>query len=205
MGVSKITVHNLIVGLAIHVHCNSLKHILTEENKVARLLMALHFWNPQDLMKYQDMCDRIHVDEKWSSLLWEREKERYLSFSQRRNPPKQCFKHKSHVSKVMFLCAVAHPRLNPSANSWGDGKLGIWPNGDWELAKHNSMNRAKGTLVWKNKVVIKEVYQDLLISKLLLAIVEKWPRTDRLSRKFLYNKMVQKAIYVRTTRSSMTH
>ena len=29
----------------------------------------------------------------------------------------------------------------------------------------------------------KEVYCELLISKLLLAIVEKWPRTDRLSRK----------------------
>ena len=40
------------------------------------------------------------------------------------------------------------------------------------------------TLVWKIKVVTKEVYQDLLISKLLPAIVEKWPRTDRLSRKF---------------------
>ena len=37
--------------------------------------------------------------------------------------------------------------------------------------------------MWKNKTVTKEVYQDLLISKLLLAIMEKWPRRDRLSRK----------------------
>ena len=37
--------------------------------------------------------------------------------------------------------------------------------------------------MWKNKLVTKEVYRDLLISKLLLAIVEKWPRMDRLSRK----------------------
>ena len=29
----------------------------------------------------------------------------------------------------------------------------------------------------------KEVYRELLISKLLPAIVEKWPRMDRLSRK----------------------
>ena len=29
----------------------------------------------------------------------------------------------------------------------------------------------------------EEVYRELLISKLLPAIVEKWPRTDRLSRK----------------------
>ena len=37
--------------------------------------------------------------------------------------------------------------------------------------------------MWKNKPVTKEVYCELLISKLLPAIVEKWPRTDRLLRK----------------------
>ena len=83
----------------------------------------------------------------------------------------------------MFLCAVACPKFNPSANSWWDGKFGIWPIGDWELAKHKSKNRPRGTPVWKNKVVTKEVYRELLISKLLPAIIEKWPQTDRLSRK----------------------
>ena len=38
-------------------------------------------------------------------------------------------------------------------------------------------------MVWKNKAVTKEVYRKLLISKLLPAIIEKWPQTDRLSRK----------------------
>ena len=33
MGVSKTTVHCWIVGLIIHAHCNSLKPVLTEENK----------------------------------------------------------------------------------------------------------------------------------------------------------------------------
>ena len=37
--------------------------------------------------------------------------------------------------------------------------------------------------MWKNKPVTKEDYCELLISKLLLAIAEKWPWTDRLSRK----------------------
>ena len=39
--------------------------------------------------------------------------------------------------------------------------------------------------MWKNKVVTKEVYRELLISKLLPAIVEKWPQTDQLLRKIL--------------------
>ena len=61
MGVSKTTVDHWIVASTIHIHCNSLKPVLTEENKVARLLMALHFRDPLDPMKYHDMhwscCD----------------------------------------------------------------------------------------------------------------------------------------------------
>ena len=83
----------------------------------------------------------------------------------------------------MFLCAVARPYFNLCSNSWRDGKLGIWPIGDWEPAKWKSKNRPKGTLVWKNKLVTKEVYQDLLISKLIPSILEKLPRRDMLSRK----------------------
>ena len=82
----------------------------------------------------------------------------------------------------MFLCTVARPHFNPSANSWWDGKLGIWPIGDWEPVKWGSKNRPKGTLVWKNKTVTKDVYRELLINQLIPAILEKWPRRDRTSR-----------------------
>ena len=82
----------------------------------------------------------------------------------------------------MFLYAVVRPHFTPPVNSWWDGKLGILPIGDWEPAKQKSKNRPKGTLVWKNKMVTKEVYRELLISKLILAIMENWPRRDRMSR-----------------------
>ena len=65
MGLPKTTVHHWIVASTIHVHCNSLKPVLTEENKVTRLLMALHFRDSQDLTKYWDMHDWIHLDEIW--------------------------------------------------------------------------------------------------------------------------------------------
>ena len=166
MGVSKTTVHCWIVASMIHVHCNSLKPILTEENKCARFEMALSFRDPANLGQYQDMRDRIHVDEKWFFLM--REKEKYLLHHGEKNP-KRCVKHKSHIMKVMFLCAVARSRFNTSLNCWWDGKLGIWPIGDWEPAKWKSKNQPKGTLVWKNKIVMKEVYRDLLITKLRLS------------------------------------
>ena len=160
MGVSKTTVHHWIVASTICVHCNSLKPFLTEVNKVARLLMELHFRDSVDPTKYCDMLDRIHLDEKWFFLT--QEKEISLLLPEEKNP-KCCVKHMSHITKVMFLCAIAQPRFNPSANSWWDGKLGIWPVGDWEPVKHKSKNRLRGTLVWKNKVVTKEVYRELLI------------------------------------------
>ena len=105
----------------------------------------------------------------------------------------------------MSLCAIARPHFNPSANSWWDGKLGIWPIGDWEPAKRASKNQPRGTLVWKNKPVIKEVYHKLLISKLLLAIVEKWPWTDRLSRKIWIQQDGAKAISIQMIMSSKKH
>ena len=82
----------------------------------------------------------------------------------------------------MFLCTVVRPHFNPSANSWQDGKLGIWPIGDWEPAKQGLKNRPKGMLVWKNKMVTEDVYRDLLLNQLILAILEIWPRRDRMSR-----------------------
>ena len=122
------------------------------------------------------MRDQIHLDEKWFFLT--REKERYLLVSDKKNP-KRCVKHKSHITKVMLLCTVAWSHYNTSANSWWDGKLGIWPIGDWEPG---SKNRPRGMLVWKKKTVTKVVYRDLLINKLIPATLDKWPRRDRMSR-----------------------
>ena len=141
--------------------------------------MANHFRDPQDPSKYQAMHDHIHLDEKWFFLI--QEKERYLLVLDEKNP-KRCIKHKSHITKVMFLCTVVRPCFNTSANSWWDGKLGIWPIGDWEPAQGELKNRPKGMLVWKNKMVTEDVYRDLLINKLILAILDKWPRRDRMSR-----------------------
>ena len=144
LGVSKTMVQRWIVDLTIRVHCSSFKPVLTEENKVAWLIRALEAHDPQDPTKFLDMMDHIHVDEKWFFL--SRQRERYLLLPDEKNP-KRCVKSKSHITKVMFLCAIVHPRFNPCANSWWDGKLGILPIGDWELAKRASKNRPRGTLV----------------------------------------------------------
>ena len=103
--------------------------------------MVLDSHDPQDPMKFLDMMDHIHVDEKWFIL--SQQKERYLLLPEEKNP-KQCIKSKSHITKVMFLCAVARPHFNPSVNSWWDGKLGIWPIGDWEPQREHLKTDLEG-------------------------------------------------------------
>ena len=115
------------------------------------------------------------------NVFFTRAKERYLLHHGEKT--KRFVKHKSHITKEMFLCAVARPRFNTSLNAWWDGKLGIWPVADRETAQRKSKNRPKGTPVWKNKIVTKEVYKDIPITKLIPAIMERWPVSDRNSTK----------------------
>ena len=78
----------------------------------------------------------------------------------------------------MFLCVVARPRYDTNKNAWFDGKIGIWPIGKWEPAKRKSKKQAKGTPVWKNQLINRDVYHEYLIQKLLPAVKEKWPRNN---------------------------
>ena len=57
MGLSQTTVHHRIVESTLHVHSNSLRLILTEENKLVRFEMAMDARDPVDQTKYQDMHD----------------------------------------------------------------------------------------------------------------------------------------------------
>ena len=76
----------------------------------------------------------------------------------------------------MFLCAQARPRYDPNTKKTWDGKIGIWPIGEWVEAQRSSSKRAKGTLVWKDKKVDGDTYMDFLVEKVLPAIAAKWPR-----------------------------
>ena len=64
----------------------------------------------------------------------------------------------------MLCCVRPHfspvPILGGTVNlEFGQLEIGNWQNG--------SQRTGLGALVWKNKVVTKEVYRDLLISKLI--------------------------------------
>jgi hypothetical protein len=148
-----------------------LKPTLTPTNQLTRFLFALdHLSANQNF--YRDFYDEIHVDEKWFYLTRDR-KGYYVAVDE--EPPKRQVKNKQSITKVMFLCAVARPHHDSHTNSFFDGKIGIWPIGEFRPAERASKNRPKGTMVWHNIPVTREVYLELLQNKVLPAIMDNFP------------------------------
>jgi len=111
--------------------------------------------NPQTInsrtqsMKHPHMENEIHVDEKWFFVC--RDGESHMLVSDE-IPPERVVKHKSHITKVMFLCAQARPRKLTN-NTWWDGKIGIWPIGCYRRAERGSVNRPRGTLLFEPETI----------------------------------------------------
>ena len=176
MGVSLNTVQRMLLQKDVcRVHTSSLKPTLTEENKMSRMELALSFMDKNNTSKFENMEDLIHIDEKWFYLT--KEGQRFIIAADKEEPYRHV-QHKSFLTKVMFLCAVARPRYDTNKNAWFDGKIGIWPIGKWEPAKRSSKKRAKGTPVWKNQLINRDVYHEYLIQKVLPVVKEKWPKNN---------------------------
>jgi hypothetical protein len=163
-------------GTIARMHSSSLKPTLTNANKLHRLLYAMDQLKPGGLSlrvpKFQDQMDKVHLDEKWFWLCQDGEK--YILVDDE-PAPHRTTKHKSYIEKVMFLCAQARPRWDYYANKMWDGKIGIWPIGQWALAQRASIHRPRGTPVWKNESCDKVRYTEMVLDLVIPAILEKWP------------------------------
>ena len=73
----------------------------------------------------------------------------------------QC-QHKSHIEKIMFITAMARPRMLPDG-TWFDGKIGIWPCTEDYTTKRRSKHGPKGTVVQINKNVDGDFYHHLFV------------------------------------------
>ena len=176
MGVSLNTVQRILLQEDVcRVHTSSLKPTLTEENKMSKIKLALLFIDKHNTSKFEDMEDLIHIDEKWFYLTKDGQ---HFIIAAVEEEPYRHVQHKSFLTKIMFLCAVAWPRYDTNKNTWLDGKIGIWPVRKWEPAKRSSKKRAKGTPVGKNQCITRDVYREYLIKKFLPVVKEKWPRNN---------------------------
>jgi hypothetical protein len=78
-------------------------------------------------------------------------------------------KNKRHVKMVMFLCAQARPRWDEHANEMWDGKIGIWPIGQYEPAERTSVNRPAGTPVYVS--LAYQQYDSTKINRIWLTLM----------------------------------
>ena len=122
--------------------------------------LALLFINKNDTSKFKHMEDLIHIDKKWFYLV--KDGQCFIIAADEAEPYRHV-QHKSFLTEIMFLCAVARPRYNTNKNAWFDGKIGIWPIGKWEPVKWSSKKRTKGMPVWKNQSIMQDVCWEYLI------------------------------------------
>jgi len=89
--------------------------------------------------------DIYNIDEKWFEL--KREGQKHILAAD--EPPRN--RKVKNKFKIMFLCAVARPRVvDRHGTEWG-GKLGIWQVGDFVAAQRTSTRRVADTLEWKRQ------------------------------------------------------
>jgi hypothetical protein len=157
-----------------------LKPTLTDENKVHRFMFAV------DKIKggstglraglrvptFDGLYDKVHIDEKWFFL--SKDGKKYILVDGE-EAPERTVKHKKYMAKVMFLCAVARPRWDTHKHCMWDGKLGMWPIGDYGKAIRTSIHRPAGTRVWHNENMGFNRFRMMIIDDLLPAIQALWP------------------------------
>ena len=170
LGVSTTTLLRAMEEGAVKAHSSVIRPSLTEENKLHRYEFCRGEIRDNGL--FEDMLDRVHVDEKWfyCDLVTKR-----VLLADDEEEPHRTTKHKSHVDKVMFLCAIARPRFDHTANRVWDGKIGIWPFARLSPALRSSVHRPAGTMEWRTFKVDKEAYKTMIIDHVLPAIVQKCP------------------------------
>ncbi|CAN0503247.1 unnamed protein product [Discosporangium mesarthrocarpum] len=118
-----------------------------------------------------DMYDWVHVDERWFYVM--KDGRRMYLHPEEDSPKPPRAQNKRFITKVMFLAAVARPRMI-SDGVWFDRKIGIWPS-DTLAAMRSSKNRKKGTMMRKPATINAERYKELMIDKVIPAIKARMP------------------------------
>jgi hypothetical protein len=125
-------------------------------------------------LKFKTFYNEVHVVEKWWFYLVQDHGQYYLT-ANRAPPPTKTVQHKSHIMKVMFLCALARPRYNNTTRQWFDGLIGIYPVGKFNIYQRSSANHERGDLKWTNISLDREEYQKMMIKLELPDIKRKMP------------------------------
>jgi hypothetical protein len=113
--------------------------------------------------EFDKMLNTVHVDEKWFYVSKLKQRQRMLPGTDRQNCTTT--RHKSHIEKIMFLCAIGVPQWYQDSHGmeqYWDGKIGIYPFIKWTVAKRKSKHRNAGAPVMESVNVTAETYRDVI-------------------------------------------
>ncbi|XP_057543983.1 uncharacterized protein LOC130823380 [Amaranthus tricolor] len=188
LGIRHSQVYRMIKSGNIRAHTNSIKPKLSHDHKIRRINFILSQIIPptkDNPPKFSLMYNVVHIDEKWFYMC--RETQRYYLFPWEEEETYRCVQNKNFMGKVMFITAVARPRISTDGEVLWDGKIGIFPFTETYYAIRRSENRPAGTPQLRAITkVTRDVIRDTLINEVLLAIRMKWPANrvkDTLTRK----------------------
>ncbi|XP_057773761.1 uncharacterized protein LOC130993059 [Salvia miltiorrhiza] len=174
---SKSTVGRWISKGLIRAHSSAIRPDLTAPNKLLRLRFSLEqivYDRICNVLKFKNMHNVVHIDEKWFYIT--KANHKFYLTPEETDPHRTC-KSKKFIKKVMFSCAVSRPLFNEDGSVLFDGKIGIFPFTEMVPAKRTSKNRLAGTMEEKPiQSITKGVMKDCYISKLIPAIMAKWPQ-----------------------------
>jgi hypothetical protein len=127
-----------------------MEYILDQADRDHGLLRPEH--------RFRDQKDTVHIDESWfylttvdrNVLVWD---DIFI-------PDSPTVRHKSHITKVMFLVAMARPQAIPGGG-WFDGKVGMWQCTEEVLTQRASVNRPAGVYETRPRSVDSEFYHEL--------------------------------------------
>lgn len=169
------TCHRYMKHLNISKRTSWLKPSLSTTQKQYRLRWAMDWiMSKRDGSKtFESFQNVIHIDEKWFNICRDGEKY-YLTDNEELEH--RDVRHKSHITKVMFLAAVGRPQWDPTTRRVFDGKLGCWPFIEEVVAKRSSKHRSAGTVETVPISATKDTYKKMILDEVIPAIRDKFPR-----------------------------
>ena len=178
IGVSKTTIARMKQNKQLRVHTMSLKPKLNDDHLLNRLYHCISKIDKNTItstaeMKYKTMYNEVHVDEKWFYLV--KDGGRYILAADEVDPPPVSVAHKSHITKVMFLCALARPQYNYTTRQQFTGLIGIYPVGELDMYVRTSSIHRPGDIKWSNVNMDRDLYQKMLVDLVLPDIKKKMP------------------------------
>ncbi|KAG7367330.1 hypothetical protein IV203_030001 [Nitzschia inconspicua] len=183
IGIPRTTIWEMTKQKELKVHTMTLKPKLNDDHLLNRLFHCIskidrNAINSLTGMTFKSMFNEIHVDEKWFYLL--QNKQRCILTADEPPPPPKSVAHKSHITKVMFLSAVARPRYNNTTRQWFDGLIGIYPVGEIDMYTRNSLYHQAGEIKWCDLTMDRDLYREMLLDLVLPDIKKKMPMNNNM-------------------------